>query len=337
MLDFMWYDAVMAGVNPFPVGVPIRPEARQIGRGPAIDGLARQVVEHRQHTLLIEERRVGKTSMAWAVLDRVRAADRGWAIEVNLKRGPITSSADLAQQLAEQARAAGVGIESRGEQVAERLRDGARIGGAPIVKALGKLLGVEELAEVADVADAIDQALATDDEGAGVDLRSVLHALVAASIAADAVLVIFVDEAQRLATDWHDEDDGLYAQEALAEVMEDHDGHAVLLLAGSERGALEKLLAEGQPLHHDGMAFDVPAIAREDWQHALPGRFAEIGLDVEPARIDQILEGTGGHPAQTMRVCAHIRELADGQPFEITDVLVARAIKTASKHPSWSA
>lgn len=331
-----WYDARVAGVNPFPVSTPIRPESRQIGRGSAIEGLARQVAEHRRHTLLIDERRVGKTSMAWAVLDRVRESEHGWAIEVNLKRGPITTSAVLAQQLAEQARAAGVRIGSRSERIAERLRSGAKVGGAPIARAVGKLFGVDELGEVADVADAIDQALATDDEGKDADLRSVLHALVAASIAADVVLVIFVDEAQRLATDWTSEDDGLYAQEALAEVMEDHDGHAVLLLAGSERGALEQLLAEGQPLHHDGMTFDVPTIAREDWQHELPGRFAEIGLVIEPDRIDQILEATAGHPAQTMRVCAHVGELARDQPFEITDVLVATAIGNASRHPSWS-
>jgi hypothetical protein len=326
----------MTGVTPFPVSTPIRPEARQIGRGTAIEGLARQVVEHRRHTLLIDERRVGKTSMAWAGLDRVRDGERGWAIEVNLKRGPITTSAVLAQQLAEQARAAGVRIGSRSERIAERLRSGPKVGGAPIARAVGKLIGVDELGEVADLADAIDQALATDDEGADADLRSVLHALVAASIAADVVLVIFVDEAQRLATDWSSEGDGLYAQEALAEMMEDHDGHAVLLLAGSERGALQNLLAEGQPLHHDGMTFDVPAIAREDWRHALPERFAEIGLEIKVDRVDQILAATGGHPAQTMRVCAHIGELADGQPFEITDVLVARAIENASRHPSWS-
>jgi hypothetical protein len=291
------------------------------------------VIKHRQHTLLIDERRVGKTSVAWAVLDRVRARGDGWAIEVNLKRGPIASSAELAQQLAEQARAAGVGIERFRERVAGRLREGAEIGGLPIVKALGTLVGLEEVGQASDLARAVDQSLAIDDAGA--DLRSVLHALVAASVAADVVLAVFVDEVQRLGTDWSNEDDGLYVQEALAELMEEHDGHVVLLLAGSERTALADLLADGRPMHHDGMRFDLSPIAREDWQHELPHRFEEVGLQIAPERIDQILEVTDGHPARTMRVCAHVRELAEDQPFEITDVLVRRAIEIARKHPSW--
>jgi hypothetical protein len=335
MLILVWYLTFMAGVNPFPVGAPIRPESRQIGRLPAINALDRQVVEHRQHTLLIDERRVGKTSVAWAVLDRVRSSGCGWAIEVNLKRGPITTSAMLAQKLAEQARATGVGTESLHERVSQRLRDGISIGGKPIVKTLGELFGIEELVEAADVAQAIDQSLSTD-EDADADLRTVLGALVAASIAADMALVIFIDEVQRLATDWSDKDDGLYVQEAFAEVMEEHDGHAVLLLAGSERTALAALLADGKPMHHDGMRFDLPPIGREDWLFELPRRFAEVPLVVEPERIEQILAVTNGHPARTMRVCAHVRELADGQPVEVTDVLVEQAIRAASRHPSWS-
>jgi hypothetical protein len=163
-----------------------------------------------------------------------------------------------------------------------------------------------------------------------------LRAQIAAAIAADKILVIFVDEVQRLSTDWTDNDDSLYTQEALAEVMEGHAGHVVLLLAGSERAGLDQLLADGQPLHHDGMRFAMQPIKDEDWNHHLPLRFGEAGLEVERERIGQILEASGGHPQRTMRVCAHIRELADDGSFAITDVLVAEAIKAAKEHPSWS-
>ena len=325
----------MAVVNPFPVGAPIRPEARQIGRGPAIDALYKQVVEHRQHTLLIDQRRVGKTSMAWAVLDRVRDGEEGWAIEVNLSRGPVTRASVLAEHLAEQARASKVRVDSRLDELTERLRSGARITSAPLVGVLGKLLEVEELSDASEVSTAIDQSLSTDEESEA-DLRAILRALIAAAIAANKVLVIFVDEVQRLCTDWSDEDDSLYAQEALAEVMEGHAGHAVLLLAGSERAGLEELLADGQPLHHDGMRFPLQGISDEDWHYHLPLRFKEVGLEIERDRIDQILEASNGHPQRTMRVCAHARELADEGAFAVSDVLVDQAIKVAKEHPSWS-
>jgi len=326
---------VMAIIKPFPVAAPIRPEGRQIGRRPGIDALYRQIVEHREHTLLIEGRRVGKTSMVWAVLDRMRAADEGWVLEVNLARGPITTSSVLAGQLAEQARAAHIRLESRLDQISERLRSGVKIAGAPIVGVLGKILEVGEVTDAGELAQAIDQSLAPAEDG-DADLRAVLHALVAAAVAADRLLVLFVDEVQRLTTDWvGDEDDSAYAQEALAEVMEDHAGHAVLVLAGSERSALDLLLAEGQPLHRDGLPFPVRPISDEDWHYELPRRFEEAGLTIERERIDRILVASERHPEDTMRVCLHVQLLAEGGTFDISEALVEQAISDASKHPSW--
>ena len=108
--DIVWR---VSGIRPFPVQGPVRPESRQIGRGPAIDGLFRQTVELEQHTLLLADRRLGRTSMAFAVLDRLRGAG-GWALEVDLSSGPVTTAAVFAERLAEQARAAGVRVKRRG-------------------------------------------------------------------------------------------------------------------------------------------------------------------------------------------------------------------------------
>jgi len=324
----------MTGVKPFPVNAPIRPEERQIGRGPAIDALYKQVVELREHTLLVDERRVGKTSMVWAVLDRIRDSEVGWACEVNLSRGPVTSASVLAEQLAEQARASRIRIDPRKEQIAERLRETVKLAGKPIIATVGKLIGIEELATAADIAHSIDQSLSPSEEGEA-DLRAVLRALVAAAIVADKILVVFVDEAQRLSTDWVNDDDGLYAQEALSELMEDHAGHVVVILAGSERSALRYLVADGQPLHHDGLPFPIRKISDEDWLYELPRRFEEAGLTVERDRIFQILDASERHPENTMRVCLHVCLLAGGEPFEVSEVLVDEAIKDARKHPSW--
>jgi hypothetical protein len=185
------------------------------------------------------------------------------------------------------------------------------------------------------LAAAIDEALAPLDEPASLALRNVLRAIAAASHAADKTTVVFIDEVQRLVTHWADPDDGVRVQEDLAEVMEGDDAHLVLLLAGSERSAVEGLFEEGMPLHHDGMGFEVPPINDDDWMHALPRRFEEVGLEVDRACVRQILDASGGHPQRTMRVCAHVAELADGAAFEVTDVLVRQAIRSARRHPSW--
>ena len=273
--------------------------------------------------------------MAWAVLDRVRASGTGWAIEANLSRGPITSSEGLAAHLAEQARAAKVRIDTDSERLREHIDDATRW--AKAVGRIGELLGFDGASTISDagqIGETIDQALASDEEG-GLELRGVLCSLQAVAMAADETLVIFLDEAQRLISHWSGEEDSRYAQEALAEMMEDPDGRVVLLLAGSDRDGFERLMADGMPLHHDGMDFEVRPIAEDDWHHHLPIRFAEVGLDVERERIAQILEASGGHPQRTMRVCAHVAELADGVVYTVTDVVVEQAIQSARKHRSW--
>jgi hypothetical protein len=323
-------------IRTFPVQKPIRPEGRQIGRRPAIDALYRQVVDKRQDTLLLAPRRVGKTSMAWAVLDRIRDNDAGWALEADLSRGPITTSATLADRLAEQARATRVHVSgSGGRGWLRRGREALKL--SPALKAAGAALGIDEAVDAAMIAAAIDQALApVDDDGDSHQLRDVLLAIHAATLAADRQATIFIDEIQRLVTHWDESADSEYAQAVLAEIMELADGNVVVLVAGSDGQAVDELLAGGQPLHHDGMNFEVPQIRSDDWHSELPPRFAEVGLTASRENIEQILHASGGHPQRTMRVCAHIEQLADGAAFEVSDVVIEQAIGKAKAHPSWS-
>ncbi|CAN5478898.1 hypothetical protein BH20ACT18_BH20ACT18_12190 [soil metagenome] len=326
----------MGPIRAFPVQKPIRPEHRQVGRRPAIDALCRQVVEKRQDTLLLAPRRVGKTSMAWAVLDRIRDNDAGWALEVDLSRGPITTSATLADRLAEQARAARVHVEGADSRAWLRRGRGV-LKLSPALKAAGAAVGIDEAVDAATIGAAIDQALApVDDDVGSPELREVLLAIHAATLAADRQATIFVDEIQRLITHWTDPTDSDYAQGVLAEIMELADGNVVVLVAGSDGQAVGELMAVGRPLHHDGMTFAVPEIRADDWHAELPPRFAEIGLTVTRQNIEQILDASGGHPQRTMRVCAHVEQLADGDVFEVSDVLIEQAIETTKGHPSWS-
>jgi hypothetical protein len=241
----------------------------------------------------------------------------------------------LADRLAEQARAASVRIEPTQTTRWHRARRLLRLGASPGVRAAARLLEIHELEDAGQLAAAVDASLAPLDD-TPLDLASVLRAIQAAAIAADQTTIVFLDEIQRLSTDWDDADDSRRVQETLAEVMERPDGRLVVLLAGSERTAVDELLAKGERLHHDGMGFEVPAISNADWQHALPLRFAESDLVVQEEDIVQILAASHGHPQRTMRVCAHVQQLADGVHFEISDVLISQAIENARSHPSWS-
>lgn len=277
--------------------------------------------------------------MAIAVLDRLRNADRGWALEVDLSRGPIRDSAGLADRIAEQARAAGVRIEGPDERGwGKRARRAFRAAGSQGLKAAAQLLDLPELAPIADIAAAVDQALAPVDEEADevLDLRAVLLAIQAASAAEERLTVIFLDELQRVASDahWSDPQDSHGAQTAIAELMEAPEGDVVVVLAGSDGEAMQRLLSEGQPLHHDGLNYAVPEISADDWRHGLRERFSELNIEIADEHIDRILDASGGHPQRTMRVCAHVHHL-HGPAYDISEPLIDEAIKQARKHPSW--
>lgn len=87
----------------FPIDQPV-PETRQIGRRSSIDALQRRLWGV-SHQWLIGERRIGKTSVAEAVLARLR--EQGVvALSVDLTKLGMITSDNLAREIAAQAAAA---------------------------------------------------------------------------------------------------------------------------------------------------------------------------------------------------------------------------------------
>ena len=120
----------------FPIDGPVMPEQRQIGRGASID-LLRDRLDDATHQWLIGPRRTGKTSVAKAVLARLRA-DGGVALDIDMSKLSITTELDLAGEIARQAQAAHAGLPRVARRLTGLVR--RRAGDA---KRLGKTL--EEL------------------------------------------------------------------------------------------------------------------------------------------------------------------------------------------------
>jgi len=89
----------------FPVDQPV-PEERQIGRKSSIDALERRLLGV-SHQWMIGERRIGKTSVAQAVLARMRNLG-AVVLDVDLTKLGMITSDNLASEIVGQARAAGV-------------------------------------------------------------------------------------------------------------------------------------------------------------------------------------------------------------------------------------
>ena len=81
---------------------------------------------------------------------------------------------------------------------------------------------------------------------------------------------------------------------------------------GSERGILEELFsAKGRAFFRFAVPLDLAdagghrfGIDPDDWLVYLRGKFAAKGIAIDDASVDRLLDATGGHPQDTMQVCA---------------------------------
>lgn len=336
----------------FKIGGPIVPEDRLIGRETILDDLDFAVRKQRAHTWLVGVRRIGKTSLALAVVERHRDAEGGWALHVDLSSG-ISSCAQLAERIAELARAAGVKA-SAAERTA-KARRGLKAG-AKLIKENAATLGLpDELADAAKVAERVNDALGPVEEDTVRDLREVLVALEAASDITGKPIVVFIDEIQRVRNtkkrgqrkkEWDDAEDGLAVQRALAGVMQGTGSAITFILAGSDGDAIAELRAEGMPLHHDGSDFEVPDIGDDDWIAGITDRFAEVDIPIAPEQITEVLKASKRHSQRTMSVFHHLHQIvereraaaspAGGDTSPLIDEQTVRdAIARAEGHPSW--
>ena len=325
---------VERGSEIFPTARPVTPEERLIGRKAVIDSLEDEAIAHRTSLLLLEQRRVGKTSLARAVLSRHRRKD-GLAFELDLSDTALAAPTHLSLELAAQARAAGVGV-ARGQALAEKAVVAAKAAGGA-TRAIRGVLQIFDrqtdttagLGHAADAFGEIETALGSFDATSPPALAQVLEVLGAAADHEEQPIVVFIDECQRLAA-WED------AQHAVAHAMRRETNGLVFLFAGSDQTALSQLFAIGKPLHHDGLRRRLPQISTDAWIPALIARFGEAGIESTADDILAILEASKGHPQRTMQVCAHTRRWAsDAGRTRLDEITIASGIASAKEQPAW--
>lgn len=287
-----------------PVGPPIS-EEQQIGRTSAIDSLegrlrAFQVVK------MLEPRRVGKTSVARASLARIRASG-GATAEVNLAMhaGPEPTAADLARQLA-------------GDLVRARRRLGGFLSG------LRRTGGTETIGDQADLMLRVTEELLSGEQEAS---PAAVIERAAARVQHGGVTAVLLDEAHALAA-WPEP-----ARMALGAALKDNDALGVVV-ASSERRALERLTSEDGPLRYVGARFALPPIPSEDWRSGLRGRFVELGIPIADDALDLLLEQSRGHPYCTMLLAHESARVSAGMQ-ETSAAAVAAALVSVQRDEAW--
>jgi len=111
--------------------------------------------------------------------------------------------------------------------------------------------------------------------------------------------MLFLDELQRV---YEFEDHGL---RFLADLIDLYTVHreVVLLVDGSEERLLDELFERaqlGKLLNRHDVA---PRILQGEWRAALPGRFAQVGLEIGDAVLEKLITFGAERPYETMWVC----------------------------------
>ncbi len=271
------------------------------------------------HQWLIGPRRIGKTSVAKAVLARLRTKDVV-ALDVDLSKLEISTAQGLAGEIARQAQAARAGAPRAGRRL---LRFAGRQ--APEAGRLGAALEDLGFKDEGEALAAVSALLAGADDGTP-GLGGVLEALALHARATGRRVVVLLDEVHLLA--------GLPGgEEELARWARESDVPIGFIFAGSEESAVRALRDSGRPLAPVGQEVHLP----EDWLHGLRRRFAEADVVIADAQLFAVVEASDGHPRRTMLIATYAHSAAVAQPDRTaTAALVELAIQDARGDRAWT-
>ena len=265
----------------FPVGGPV-PPSDLVGRELYIRRIAERLGDG-NHVLLAGPRRIGKTSLILEVLRRMR------------RRGALTAYVDclgatdlrgLGERLVDALLENVSGVE-RSFEHAKAIAAGMR----PTVKVRYEHVELAlDLAREKNAQRFFDGAL---------DLPRTLGARTGKRV------VVVFDEFQaagRL---------GPRVFDVMRAHFQAQRGVSYAFL-GSEEGILEQLFSEkGRAFYRFAVPVDLAdaaghrfGIAPDDWLEYLKAKFAAKKLTIDDASVDRLLDATGGHPQDTMQLCA---------------------------------
>jgi uncharacterized protein len=250
------------------------------------------------HSIYISgPRRTGKSSIAGALLDHFRKAG---FYTCQLDLFSVTSESDFAERLAEAVLAnRRAGWRPVGRPVSLEPSLSAK-GFPPEIKvALGFKVGSPD----PEPSVILDRALELPEQVASQDKRG---------------MVVAFDEFQEV-----QKLGGVDLLKRMRAHVQQHRSVAYIFL-GSERSKLRQMFgAAAEPFYRFAEPSHLPPIPLASWSGYLEARFASRDLTVPVAVLRDLVEGTGGHPADTMLVASHVYYAArDSRSGEVTSALL---------------
>jgi AAA ATPase domain len=254
-----------------PVGGPVLPDY-VVGRTGEIDQLVTRLSES-VHTMASGDRRIGKTTICDAACARLKPQLEIVRIEVPERRD--ADARVFLQLIIDRCNTISHAAATRKLLRAARPAIETVLGSAGIPMNLDEL-GAEPAASTAREILALPRTLA-DELGKPV--------------------VFFLDELQRAV----DYTDGAEILEALVDLYSGGVGDVVVLVDGSDDRLLDRM--RGAPIQFDKLCDRLAitaSIPKQIWREALPGRFEQLSITIEPAALEAIVEFGAERPYATM-------------------------------------
>ncbi|HLG70202.1 MAG TPA: AAA family ATPase [Chloroflexota bacterium] len=285
--------------------VAVVPGDDLVGREPVLRDIISNIRSGRS-VLLAAPRRLGKTSVAQEALRRL--SDAGATVaSIDFLR--ITSRRALADRLIEQ-------LLAHSHSIRDRL---VRRAGRAVGQQLRHLKPHWALAQ-------LEFGISFEDEDEESLLEKAFQLAPKLAEKDKSHVVILMDEFQEAGSNLGREIYGLLR----SYFQEQPDVQQIFL--GSQESMLRSLFNRpNAPLLRHAVEVPLPPIAPEAWRSYLARKFAEASEHLKPVLIPQILEATGGHPADTMEVCRQLSILDESGQLdnELDDAVVPLAVELA--------
>lgn len=296
----------------FPTDSPVPPD-EMIGRRRDVEELADQLLAG-TNVVLAGARRTGKTSVAYAALERARAEQDVYVAAVDLfrRRDP----GDLAAGIAEAVLRNRSGLSRA--LVRARAAAGAALDAATIT-ASTKVAG--ELGEAAELA--FRPGLGSHDPGQA--LAAALELPQRIATADGKRIIVFLDEFQDLAAPGHPFGDPDRLTKQMRAIFQASPS-VTLLFAGSIEHLLRDLFGPRErALSQFGSFRALSTISSEEWTAGLAPRFEQAGAPIDPDALRMTVELGEGHPRSTMLLARESLTAALADRAELVAVEHARA------------
>jgi AAA+ ATPase superfamily predicted ATPase len=253
-------------------------------------------IRGRQHVILSSQRRFGKTSLVWKILEEIR---KEGIIPVYVDLYPISTLGEF--------------IEEYAKAIARALSMYEKA-----IRLMRELFSRLHLSMGIDTAGNPQWSVGFDRSRESETFDEVVSSMENYLKRKGKYGVVVFDEFQQIT-----ETNGEKTERRLRSAIQTHE-HLCYLFVGSKRHLLHDLFSNpNRPFYRSGKIFPLEKIDIGHLQRFIKKRFNEAGVDIDQKTLELIVETTECHPYYTQYLCHILYDIMENRQIRTDDVTMA--------------